>query len=191
MNDISLTHTLSIVDLIKSLLIQLGEDPNREGLKKTPERVKSSFESLTSGYYQSAEDIFKEAVFEEDYDEMVVLKDIEVFSLCEHHLLPFFGKCHVAYIPKKKIVGLSKLAKVVEMYSKRLQVQERLTNEIAQAIEKHLNPLGVGVVIEAAHLCMIMRGSQKYGSKVITSSMLGIFRQKQATRMEFMNLIKA
>ncbi len=177
-------------DLIKNLLIEMGENPDRQGIKRTPQRAKESFIYLTSGYKQDAEEILKSAVFDEECDEMVVLKDIEVFSLCEHHLLPFFGKCHLAYIPQKKIVGLSKLAQIVDMYSKRLQVQERLTNEIARAIEKHLNPLGVAVVIEAAHLCMIMRGTQKYGAKVITSSMLGIFRQKQATRMEFMNLIK-
>lgn len=176
--------------LIKELLIQVGENPNREGLKKTPERVKKSFEYLTSGYRQNAEDILKEAVFEENYDEMVVLKDIEIFSLCEHHLLPFFGKCHLAYIPKKRIVGLSKLTQIVEMYSRRLQVQERLTNEIARSIEKYLDPLGVAVVIEAVHLCMIMRENQKHGSKVITSSMLGNFRKRHSTRMEFMNLIK-
>lgn len=176
--------------LIKEMLIQLGEDPNREGLKKTPERVKKSFEYFTSGYRQNAEDIFKEAVFEENYDEMVVLKDIEIFSLCEHHLLPFFGKCHLSYIPQKRIVGLSKLTQIVEMYSRRLQVQERLTNEIARSIEKYLDPLGVAVVIEAVHLCMIMRENQKHGSKVITSSMLGNFRRRHSTRMEFMSLIK-
>jgi len=177
-------------DLIQQLLISIGENPNREGLQKTPQRVEESLRFLTSGYKIEIEDIFEEATFVEDYDEMVLVKDIDFYSLCEHHLLPFYGKCHIAYIPDKKIVGLSKLVRLVEVFSRRLQVQERLTTQIAHTIKEHLNPLGVGVVIEAYHLCMMMRGVEKQNSQITTSSMLGIFRQKQSTRMEFMALLK-
>ncbi|MEW6097243.1 MAG: GTP cyclohydrolase I FolE [bacterium] len=176
--------------LIKQLLISLGEDPDREGLKKTPIRVEESLKFLTSGYKIEVEEVFKEATFVEDYDEMVLVKDVDFYSMCEHHLLPFYGKCHIAYIPDKKIVGLSKLVRLVEIFSRRLQVQERLTTQIAQTIKEYLTPIGVGVVIEAYHLCMMMRGVQKQNSQIITSSMLGIFRQKQSTRMEFMSLLK-
>ncbi|MEW6608457.1 MAG: GTP cyclohydrolase I FolE [bacterium] len=177
-------------ELIKQLLISFGENPDREGLRKTPGRVEESLKFLTSGYEVEVADVFKDATFVENYDEMVLVKDIDFYSLCEHHLLPFYGKCHIAYIPDKKIVGLSKLVRLVEIFSRRLQVQERLTTQIAQAIKEHLTPLGVGVVIEAYHLCMMMRGVQKQNSQITTSSMLGIFRQKQSTRMEFLSLLK-
>ncbi|MEW6482833.1 MAG: GTP cyclohydrolase I FolE [bacterium] len=177
-------------DLIARLLKALGEDPNREGLIDTPKRVSSSLKYLTSGYSEDPIDVLKKAIFIEEYDEMVVVKDIEIFSLCEHHLLPFFGKCHVAYIPDKKIVGLSKIARVVDIYARRLQVQERLTTQIANTIEEVLQPKGVGVVIEALHLCMTMRGVEKQNSHIVTSSMLGLFRKNRSTRIEFMNLIK-
>ncbi len=176
--------------LIEALLKELGEDPGREGLKKTPERVESALRYLTSGYQQSVEDVVNGAVFTENYDEMVIVKDIDVFSLCEHHLLPFVGKCHIAYIPNKKILGLSKLARLVEMFSRRLQVQERLTTQIAHTIQEALRPKGVAVVIEAVHLCMIMRGVEKQNSKAVTSAMLGGFRDRAETRAEFMELIK-
>ncbi|MCL5965985.1 MAG: GTP cyclohydrolase I FolE [Deltaproteobacteria bacterium] len=177
-------------ELIRNLLIKIGEDPDREGLRKTPERFQKSIAFLSSGYAQDPRDVLLRAVFHEQYDEMVTVKDIDIFSLCEHHLLPFFGKCHVAYLPKNKIVGLSKIARVVELYARRLQVQERLTQEIATAIMDTLQPHGVAVVIEAFHLCMMMRGVEKQNSKAVTSAMLGVFRTRQSTRMEFMELIK-
>ncbi|MGZ8431229.1 MAG: GTP cyclohydrolase I FolE [Candidatus Deferrimicrobiaceae bacterium] len=177
-------------ELTRDLLIKMGEDPEREGLKKTPERFEKAIRFLTSGYCQDPREVLQRAIFHENYDEMVTVKDLDFFSLCEHHILPFFGKCHVAYIPKKNIVGLSKIARVVELYSRRLQVQERLTQEIATAIMDTLQPLGVAVVIEAFHLCMIMRGVEKQNSKAVTSAMLGVFRTRQSTRMEFMELIK-
>ncbi len=177
-------------DLIRNLLIKIGEDPDREGLKETPERFRKSMTFLTSGYSQDPRKVLQRAIFQEQYDEMVTVKDIDIFSMCEHHLLPFFGKCHVAYLPKNKIVGLSKIARVVELYSRRLQVQERLTQEIATSIMDTLQPFGVAVVIEAFHLCMMMRGVEKQNSKAVTSAMLGVFRTRQSTRMEFMELIK-
>lgn len=180
-----------VVSLIKSLLLELGEDPKREGLLKTPARVSKSLRFLTRGYGQSVESILNGALFTEKYDEMVTMRDISLYSLCEHHLLPFFGKCHVAYIPRKKIVGISKLARLVDMFSHRLQVQERMTKEIAETLQSALDPLGVAVIIEAEHLCMQMRGVQKSGSIVVTSAMLGAFRTRQETREEFMNLIKS
>ncbi len=176
--------------LIRGLLEELGEDPNREGLRKTPERFSRAMRTLTSGYGQDPDELLGKAVFDEDYDEMVVVKDIEIYSLCEHHLLPFFGKCHIAYIPQGRIVGLSKLARVADMYSRRLQVQERLTYQIAETIERHLLPEGVGVIIEARHLCMMMRGVEKQNSVAVTSAMLGSFRKEAETRLEFMNLVK-
>ena len=177
-------------EFTRNLLIKIGEDPDREGLLNTPERFEKAIRFLTSGYAQDPREVLQRAVFREDYDEMVTVKDLDIFSLCEHHILPFFGKCHVAYIPKKNIVGLSKIARVVELYSRRLQVQERLTQEIATAIMDTLHPHGVAVVIEAFHLCMIMRGVEKQNSKAVTSAMLGVFRTRQSTRMEFMALIK-
>lgn len=176
--------------LVRELLIAIGEDPDREGIRRTPERVEKMLKFLTSGYHEDISTVLNSAEFKENYDEMVVVKDIELYSLCEHHILPFFGKCHIAYIPDGKIVGLSKLARVADIFSRRLQVQERLTNQIAQAIQEHLNPQGVGVVIEAQHLCMMMRGVQKQNSKAITSCMLGVFRTDSKTRTEFLNLIR-
>ncbi len=175
--------------LIRDLLKELGEDPYREGLLKTPERVANAYAFLTSGYGKTVEEVLNGAIFTESYDEMVVVKDIEVYSLCEHHLLPFFGKAHIAYLPAGKIVGLSKLARLVEMFARRLQVQERLTTQIAEAIQEALQPAGVAVVIEAAHFCMMMRGVEKQNSKAITSCMLGAFRDRQASREEFLQLI--
>lgn len=174
----------------ESILAELGEDPHREGLLKTPSRVAKSLRFLTQGYQQNVADVLNGALFTEDNDEMVTMKDIAVYSLCEHHLLPFFGKCHVAYIPKKKIVGISKLARLVDMFARRLQVQERMTKQIADTLQQALDPLGVAVVMEAEHMCMQMRGVQKRGSVMITSHMLGAFRTNKATREEFMNLIR-
>lgn len=176
-------------DIIRELLVKIGEDPNREGLVKTPERFADAFTYLTKGYSEDPEQILMNAVFEEKYDEMVIVKDIDVFSLCEHHLLPFYGKCHVAYIPKGKIVGLSKISRVVEVYARRLQVQERLTCQIAETLMNVLNPAGVACVVEASHLCMVMRGVEKQNSVAVTSSMLGSFRSDPKSRSEFLNLI--
>ncbi|MEI7748123.1 MAG: GTP cyclohydrolase I FolE [Chlorobiaceae bacterium] len=175
---------------IYSMLEGIGEDPLREGLLKTPERVARSLRFLTGGYNQNPEELLKNAVFTEAYDEMVVVRDIDLFSMCEHHMLPFFGKAHVAYIPDGKIVGLSKLARVVEVFARRLQVQERLTQQIRDAIQNVLNPKGVGVVIEAKHLCMVMRGVEKLNSVTTTSAMSGQFITSQSTRSEFLRLIK-
>jgi GTP cyclohydrolase I len=175
--------------LVHDLLIELGEDPAREGLRKTPTRVIRALKFLTEGYHKDVDDLFNDAFFQEDYDEMVVVRDIEFYSLCEHHLLPFFGKAHVAYIPDRRIVGLSKIPRLVDLFARRLQVQERMTKEIAEAMMKKLSPRGVAVVIEARHLCMVMRGVEKQHSFMTTSHMLGAFRDAQSTRMEFMNLI--
>ena len=178
-------------ELIAELLRQLGEDPTREGLEKTPDRVAASLRFLTSGYGADVKTVLNDAVFTEDqYDEMVLVKDIDFASLCEHHLLPFFGKAHVAYIPDRRILGLSKLARLVEMFSRRLQVQERMTTQIAQALQGALLPKGVGVVVEAVHLCMLMRGVEKQNSKAVTSAMLGSFRDCPETRVEFLHLIR-
>ncbi|MGD1210059.1 MAG: GTP cyclohydrolase I FolE [Candidatus Acidiferrales bacterium] len=179
-----------IADLVRQMIAQLGEDPNREGLRRTPERFEKALRYLTSGYRQDPDKILNGAMFSVTYDEMVVVKDIEVYSLCEHHLLPFFGKCHVAYIPNKKVVGLSKIARLVNMYARRLQIQERLTSQIAETIEERLSPQGVGVIIEARHLCMVMRGVEKQNSTAMTSAMLGVFRENKQTRDEFLSLIK-
>jgi len=175
---------------IRRILEELGEDPDREGLQRTPQRVKQALSFLTQGYRMDPEKVINEALFSEDYEEMIVQKDIDFYSLCEHHLLPFFGKAHVAYIPHHKIVGISKLARLVDVYARRLQVQERLTNQIANIIMEKLDPLGVAVVIEAEHLCMRMRGVEKQNSCIITSTLLGAFRTRQDTRAEFMNLIR-
>ncbi len=179
----------SIADLVRKMLVQLGEDPNREGLRRTPERFEKALRFLTSGYRQDPDKILNGAMFSVCYDEMVVVKDIEVYSLCEHHLLPFFGKCHVAYLPNKKVVGLSKIARLVNMYARRLQIQERLTSQIAQAINEKLSPQGVGVIIEARHLCMVMRGVEKQNSMAVSSAMLGAFRESKQTRDEFLALV--
>jgi GTP cyclohydrolase I len=177
-------------DLIRRLLALLGEDPDREGLLKTPERVKESLAFLTEGYRQDPRALIENSVYSDKHEEMVLIKDIPVYSLCEHHLLPFFGRAHVGYIPNEKIVGISKIARMVDLFARRLQVQERLTNQIAETLMEVLGPKGVGVVIEAEHLCMQMRGVQKRGTAVITSAMLGAFRKRPETRAEFMNLIK-
>jgi GTP cyclohydrolase I len=180
-----------IEDLVKDLLKEIGEDPYREGLAKTPERVAKALQFLTSGYGKTIDETLNDAVFTESYDEIVVVKDIELYSLCEHHLLPFFGKVHIAYLPAGKIVGLSKLARLVEMFARRLQVQERLTTQIAEALQRALEPAGVAVVIEAYHFCMMMRGVEKQNSQAITSCMLGAFRTCRETREEFLQLIHA
>lgn len=180
-----------ISSLIRELLIRLGEDPQREGLIRTPERVERSLKFLTQGYQEDLEKLFAQARFvDEQYDEMVLVKQIDFFSNCEHHLIPFFGKCHVAYIPNGRILGLSKIPRLVDMLSRRLQVQERLTCQIAEALQTHLKPKGVAVVMEAQHLCTMMRGVQKQNTQMVTSSMLGTFRADPKTRMEFLSLIR-
>ena len=175
---------------IEVLLAEIGEDAERDGLVRTPERVAKSLEFLTSGYSQDIEAVLNGALFSVDYSEMVIVKDIDFYSLCEHHLLPFFGKCHIAYLPRDRVVGLSKIPRLVDVFSRRLQIQERLTNQIAQIIEETLKPLGVGVVVEASHLCMLMRGVEKQTSFALTSAMLGAFRDDARTRMEFLELLK-
>ncbi len=180
----------STEDIYRELLRRLGEDPNRDGLIATPGRVEKSMAFLTKGYKEDPNQILRGALFEVDYDEMVIVKDVEMFSLCEHHMLPFFGKVHVAYIPKGKVIGLSKIARLVEVFARRLQVQERMTTEIADAIQEAIAPQGVGVVIEARHLCMMMRGIEKQNSSTVTSAMVGCFRQKE-TRAEFLSLVRS
>ncbi len=175
---------------IRKLLSQLGEKPDRNGLQQTPTRVAKALTYLTQGYHQDIDTLLNDALFPIQYDEMVIVKDIDFYSLCEHHLLPFFGKCHVGYIPRKQVVGLSKVPRIVDMFSRRLQVQERLTVQIAHTIQEKLNPHGVGVVMEARHLCMSMRGVEKQNTVAVTSEMLGVFRKQQGTRDEFLKLIR-
>ena len=177
-------------ELIRKLLADLGEDPAREGLRDTPKRVEKAYKFLTSGYDANIDQVLNNALFTVDYSEMVIVKDIDFYSLCEHHLLPFFGKCHVAYIPSNKVIGLSKVPRLVDVFARRLQVQERLTSQIADTIREKISPLGVAVVMEATHLCMSMRGVEKQNSFAVTSAMLGIFRDQARTRMEFLELIK-
>jgi GTP cyclohydrolase I len=179
----------AIAPLVREILEILGEDPGRPGLLRTPHRVEETFRALTRGYRESVEDVVGGAVFEEKHENMVLVRDIEIYSLCEHHLLPFFGKAHVAYLPNGKIVGLSKIPRLVDVFSRRLQIQERLTDEIADALMEVVNPLGVGVVIEAYHLCMMMRGVEKQNSKAVTSAMRGVFRDDAKTRDEFLRLL--
>ena len=180
-------------DLIREILVELGEDPDRDGLKETPRRVEQALRFMTRGYTQSADDLLNNALFDVQddvhYDEMVVISNIDFFSMCEHHMMPFFGRVHVGYLPNEKVVGISKIARLVEMYSRRLQVQERLTAQIAKTIQANVEPQGVGVVVEARHMCMMMRGVEKQNSSMTTSSMLGIFRSSAETRAEFLDLI--
>ena len=180
----------STEDLYTELITRLGEDPGRDGLIKTPQRTEQAMSYLTKGYHEDAEKILRGALFDVDYDEMVIVRDIEVFSLCEHHMLPFFGKVHVAYIPNGKVIGLSKIPRLVEVFARRLQVQERLTRQIADSIQEAIEPQGVGVVVEARHLCMMMRGVEKQHSSTVTSAMLGVFHQ-QNTRTEFLSLVQS
>jgi GTP cyclohydrolase IA len=177
-------------ELIRQLLANLGEDPGREGLRDTPKRVEKAYRFLTSGYDANIDQVLNNALFTVDYSEMVIVKDIDFYSLCEHHLLPFFGKCHIAYIPANRVIGLSKIPRLVDVFSRRLQIQERLTNQIAGTIREKISPLGVAVVVEATHLCMSMRGVEKQNSFAVTSAMLGAFRSNARTRMEFLELIK-
>jgi GTP cyclohydrolase IA len=177
-------------NLIRQLLAELGEDPEREGLVETPRRVEKALRFLTSGYQADVDCVLNNALFTVDYSEMVIVKDIDFFSLCEHHLLPFFGKCHVAYLPRNRVIGLSKLPRLVDVFSRRLQIQERLTNQIATTIREKIDPLGVAVVMEATHLCMAMRGVEKQNSFAVTSAMFGAFRDNARTRMEFLELIR-
>jgi len=180
----------SFEELVREMLVRLGEDPDREGLTGTPDRVHRAYEHLLKGYKEDPQSMLKKALFTVSYDEMVIVKDVEMFSLCEHHMLPFFGKVHVAYIPNGKVIGLSKIPRLIEIFSRRLQIQERLTTQIAETIQQAIQPQGVGVVIEARHLCMMMRGVEKQHSAAVTSSMLGCFRDEQETRTEFLSLIR-
>ena len=182
---------MKTAELIRLLLEKIGEDPEREGLRRTPDRVTESFVELTAGYQQTVEEVVGEGVFTEDCSEMVLVKDVEFYSMCEHHLLPFYGRVHVAYIPNGRIIGLSKIPRIVDVYARRLQVQERMTQQIAQAIQDVLNPKGVGVVAHASHLCMMMRGVQKQNSAAMTSCLLGVFQSDPKTRNEFLGLVRS
>jgi len=189
-NDSEVTlASASMQEIYAELLTRIGEDPARDGLLNTPRRMEKSMAFLTQGYKQSVEDVLHGALFDVDYDEMVIVKDIEFYSLCEHHLLPFFGKAHVAYVPQGKVIGLSKLPRIVDVFARRLQVQERLTHQVAEAINEAIHPQGVAVVMEAAHLCMMMRGVQKQHSQTVTSAMLGVFKSQPQTRTEFLSLV--
>lgn len=188
-SEIATLTSASFEELVREMLVRVGEDPEREGLVRTPERVHKALEHLTRGYKEDPEAMLQKALFSVTYDEMVIVKDVEMFSLCEHHMLPFFGKVHVAYIPNGKVIGLSKIPRLIEIFSRRLQIQERLTTQIAETIQQAIQPQGVGVVIEARHLCMMMRGVEKQHSATVTSSMLGCFREEQETRSEFLSLI--
>ncbi|MGA9762965.1 MAG: GTP cyclohydrolase I FolE [Gaiellaceae bacterium] len=179
-----------VQELIRELLIELGEDPDREGLERTPARVAAAYEFLTSGYHADTKELINEAVFAHEADQMIIARDLDFYSICEHHMLPFFGRCHVGYIPSGKVIGVSKIARLVDMYARRLQIQERLTEQIAHAIDEAIAPRGVGVTIHARHLCMAMRGVEKTDSMMVTSSVLGSFRASEATRAEFMALIR-
>ena len=187
--DLDTERSQEIRDLIERLLTLLGEDPQRDGLVDTPDRVERSLQYFTSGYHQDVDEVLNGALFPIDYNEMVIVRDIDFFSLCEHHLLPFFGKCHVAYLPNQKVIGLSKLPRLVEVFSRRLQVQERLTHQIAETIQERIDPLGVAVVMEGQHLCMMMRGVEKQNALAMTSSMLGTFKSDYKARGEFLDLI--
>jgi GTP cyclohydrolase I len=178
-----------MMNLVKDLLMEIGEDPNREGLLSTPKRVAEAYEFLVKGYDQNISDVLNDAIFTEKYDEMVLVKNIDFYSLCEHHMLPFYGKVHVAYIPNGKIVGLSKIPRIVEVFARRLQVQERMTQQIAETLDEYLQPIGVAVVSEAYHMCMMMRGVEKQNSSATSSAMLGVFKDDAKTRSEFLNLI--
>jgi len=182
--------TASTQDIYRELIRRMGEDPSRDGLTETPKRVEKSMDFLTRGYGQTVTEVLHNALFDVDYDEMVIVKDIEFFSLCEHHMLPFFGKAHIAYVPNKKVIGLSKTARVVDVFARRLQVQERLTSQVADAIEEAIKPQGVAVILEAQHLCMMMRGVEKQHSSTITSAMLGVFKTQLQTRNEFLSLVR-
>ena len=183
-------YNTSMQDLVRNLLTELGEDPDREGLARTPARVERALRFLTSGYKADLDEVLNNALFTVDYNEMVIVKDIDFYSLCEHHLLPFFGKCHVAYIPRTQVLGLSKIPRIVDVFARRLQIQERMTNQIAETLTEKIKPLGVAVVTEATHLCMSMRGIEKQNSVAVTSAMHGGFRDSARTRMEFLELIK-
>lgn len=183
-------ETANLESLYTQILKNIGEDTNRQGLVKTPLRAAKALEFLTSGYHQELNIVLNEAIFDEDFDEMVIVKDIEFYSLCEHHILPFWGKCHVGYLPRKQIIGISKIPRIVDMFARRLQVQERLTREIAEALETVLDPTGVGVVMEAQHMCMMARGVEKQASKMTTNAMLGTFREDSSTRAEFLRCVQ-
>jgi GTP cyclohydrolase I len=180
----------TLEQIYAEVLTRIGEDPTRDGLIATPGRVAKSMEFLTRGYTQSVEEVLHDALFDVDYDEMVIVKDVEFYSMCEHHMLPFFGRAHIAYVPNKKVVGLSKIPRIVDVFARRLQVQERMTQQIAEAIENAIHPQGVGVVLEAQHLCMMMRGVEKQSSATVTSSMLGVFKSQLQTRNEFLSLVR-
>jgi GTP cyclohydrolase I len=183
-------YNTKMQEIIRQLLAELGEDPSREGLIDTPKRVENAMRFLTSGYAADVDAVLNNALFSVDYNEMVIVKDIDFYSLCEHHLLPFFGRCHVAYIPQGRVLGLSKIPRLVEIFARRLQIQERLTNQVAETLREKVRPLGVAVVMEASHLCMSMRGVEKQNSVAVTSAMLGVFRDDARTRMEFLELIR-